>query len=121
MVASNIHEVWVLENPQALTLDAGDASLTGSLLQSVVVSGDMADVSVQMPTGVVKHRLTYRDASDGVRHFALDDGQTHVQMSFNPQSREYFYEERGVGKGKPYILISHGWLKESVHLGTAAR
>jgi hypothetical protein len=110
------HEVWTLENPQVLTLDAGDTSLTGSTLQSVLVDHD-ADVSVQTSAGVANRHLAYRDASDGVRHYALDDGQTHAQLSFNPQSHEYFYREQGVNNGKPYTVTSHGWLKESVRLG----
>jgi hypothetical protein len=91
--------------------------LTGSTLQSAFIDGD-ARVSVQTPAGVANRRLAYRDASDGVRHFTSDDAGVNAQLSFNPQSREYFYREQGVNNGKPYTVTSHGWLKESVRLGT---
>jgi hypothetical protein len=57
------------------------------------------------------------NGNSGVKHFTADNAKTHVQLSFNPQSREYCYREQGMNNGKPYTVTSHGWLKEPAQVG----
>ena len=41
-------------------------------------------------------------------------------LSVNVQTHEFFYTERGVMDGKPYVVNAHGWLKPGTGAATVA-
>jgi hypothetical protein len=106
---------WVLDTPQALIVNSGPVSVWGdSSLAMVRVNPEQTEaiVSIKRLDGVIERRLTLQDGGDGVKHFRLDDGQTGVRsdLSFNPQTREYFFQETGSRAGQAYSVRAHGWL-----------
>jgi hypothetical protein len=98
------------DSPQAMTEE--DGKVAEATLDSVSVNeeGTEAVVKVRTATGTTERKLALKDSGDGVRHFALNDAGVSTELSFNPQTREYFYRESGATKN----LKAHGWLKEVV-------
>jgi hypothetical protein len=68
-------------------------------------------VRIKTRTGVIERKLAYRDGAGGAKHFRFDAGGVKSELSFNPQTREYFFAESGAASGKPYSVKAHGWLK----------
>jgi filamentous hemagglutinin family protein len=104
------HKAAASDSPQAMTEE--DGKVAEATLDSVSVNADGTEAVVKVRTarGVAERRLTLKDSGDGVRHFALNDAGVSTELSFNPQTREYFYRESGAAKN----LKAHGWLKEVV-------
>ncbi|MCL2791423.1 MAG: hypothetical protein FWD79_12445, partial [Desulfobulbus sp.] len=107
-------QAWELEAPQSLMVDIGDpTSWGGATIDHVWVNstGTKATVRLRTSSGVVERKFALRDAGDGTKHFVLHDRQGHSELSFNPQTREYFYSQSGTLGGKPYTIKAHGWLR----------
>jgi hypothetical protein len=108
-------DVWSQEEPAKVTLQEGDANeWANATLEAVHVSKDQPVALVRLSTasGTVEHKLTLKDAGDGVKHFTAEgQNSSQVELSFNPTTREYFYQESGTSGGKPFKLQTHGWLK----------
>jgi hypothetical protein len=101
-------DAWLLDAPQALTVESGDAALWGgSTLESVALDEKAATVRLKTRNGVMERKLAYRDAAQGTKHFALDADGVKSDLSFDPRTREYFFAE----SGKAYRVKAHGWLK----------
>ncbi|MDR2876041.1 MAG: filamentous hemagglutinin N-terminal domain-containing protein [Methylobacillus sp.] len=92
------------DEPQALTEENGE-TVSDATLDTVNVNaeGTEAVVKVRVGESVTEHRLSLKDQGDGVMHFAANDGAARVELSFNPNTHEYFYRANG--------LQGHGWLK----------
>ncbi|QSN64966.1 filamentous hemagglutinin N-terminal domain-containing protein (plasmid) [Caballeronia sp. M1242] len=108
-----------LDEAQPLTLELGDAAFwADATVQQVSIdlTTDTADVDLLTRAGALTRHMQYRDGADGVKHYTFEDEkkQTKADLSVNMQTREYFYTESGVKDGKPYVVKSHGWLKQGM-------
>jgi filamentous hemagglutinin family protein len=107
-------EPWMLAVPQPLTLDAGPYALwCNAMLDYVEINAEGTEAFVRLHTheGLIERRLPLKDSGGGVKHFAADDvtAKIHADLSFNPDTHEYFYQETGAGE-QPYSVKAHGWL-----------
>jgi filamentous hemagglutinin family protein len=104
VVAYNYYGSASSDSSQALTDDHGNTVADATLdAVNINAEGTEAVVKVRTRLGATERRLSLKDSGDGVRHYALNDGNVRVELSFNPATREYFYRENG--------LQGHGWLK----------
>jgi hypothetical protein len=89
-------------------------------MEYVVVNLDTGAAEVKLLTqgGLFERELKYRDAADGVNHYAWqsENMADNIQsaLSVNLKTQEYFYTETGTQAGKPYSVKVHGWLKRGL-------
>jgi filamentous hemagglutinin family protein len=113
-------EVWALQAPQALSGEGFVPLWCNAMLDYVEISGDQKQAFVRLHTqeGLIERTLPLKDGGNGVRHYGAVDGTTgeYAELSFNPETREYFFQESGTRGGAAYAVKSHGWLgkKEDV-------
>jgi filamentous hemagglutinin family protein len=114
-LASDSGETWALQTPQALTSDTGILPLwCNAMLDYVEISADQKQAFVRLHTqdGLIERQLPLKDSGGGVKHFGVTDPKTgaYTELSFNPETREYFLQESGIRDGQAYTVKSHGWL-----------
>jgi hypothetical protein len=112
--------LYLLE-PDSLEVAEGDLAFwadTGVEYVLVYLDTGTAEVQLLTQAGLLKRELKYKDAADGVNHYAWQSGNMadNIQsaLSVNLKTQEYFYTETGIRAGQPYSVKAHGWLKRGL-------
>jgi OOP family OmpA-OmpF porin len=110
---------WAMTAPLPLTVESGPYLLwCNSNLDTIEINAAQTQAFVRLHTqkGLIERTLPLRDGGGGVRRFALesDNGTIHTELSFNPETREFFFSEASAGSagGEPYSVKAHGWLTQ---------
>jgi hypothetical protein len=78
-----------------------------------MITASDAKVTLKTRAGKLVRDVKHTDSTGEVMHFSLQDSSgMKADLSVNSYTDEFFYTERGVMNGKPYLVKSHGWLKK---------
>jgi hypothetical protein len=110
---------WGLDAPQQLSVQGATELWADAVLEGMEIDpdGKAAIVRLRTRSGSRELRLALEDAGDGVRHFAAVSPQDvgsgtprHAELSFDPATRAWFFQETGTWHGQAYTVRARGWL-----------